>query len=297
MTTATITQRIARAIAPQAYEAMDRDPDSLTDAHRNDIRAADEVAADAAHLAAVAGFEEAGDSKKDLGGDMLRAKSLIDSAIALLEGHRKDAGGELDEFISDLGDIATELETQAEDIACDRCGEYNNDGEGFNGLCGNCADADESDERSKSHPRDNADHPTIGDKVGMPYDDEVDIEIADICLRQPNLKQNVWTIVDQYGEHHLVEDEGDRWDTVNPDVRSDVTHDDGEPVGTAFEALFVEDGVDDGDGSGMRCWRGILTKNGEQVRSTDLLHHTPQEACIAALDLEDDAQGDVKPLA
>lgn len=282
-----MTQRIARAIAPTAYKALDRDATSLDDEQKNEIRAAEELALDMTRLAAVSGFQEAGPEKSDLGSDMRYAKSLVEWAVLALGKHKVDARGELDEFIDDLSETAHEIEEKAEDIACERCGEYNNDGEGYNGLCGNCADADESKEREKMHPREHDDHPSIGDKVAMAWDDDIVIEVAEVPLRQPNIKADVWTIVDGYGERHLIEDDGDRWQTVNPATRTDVVDDDG-TTGVAFEALYIEDGVDDvGDGSAMRNWRGVLTRDGEPVRSTDLLHATHQEACIAAIDLEE----------
>lgn len=286
MTTATITQRIARAIAPLAYEAQDRDPASLTETQKNDIRAAEELAVDMTRLAAVSGFEEAGPEKSDLGTDMKYAKSLVEWAVLALEKHKSDARGDLDELIDDLSATAAEIEEKAEDIACDRCGEYNNDGEGFNGLCGDCADQDEAGESAGRYPRESEEHPTVGDRVAMMWDEDTVIEIAEIPLRQPNLRAGVWTIIDQYGEHHHIEDETNHWETVNPATRTDVVTDDGEPTGTAFEAIFVEDGIDDGDGIGMRNWRGVLTKDGEPVRSTDLLYLTSQEACIEAMELD-----------
>jgi len=38
----------------------------------------------------------------------------------------------------------------AKEFECTECGKYNNDGEGYNGLCGNCADKKEADRPSET---------------------------------------------------------------------------------------------------------------------------------------------------
>lgn len=60
--------------------------------------------------------------------------------------------------------------------------------------------------------------PEAGDIVEMPVmESDVAIEVRRLPADQPRLADGVWTIEDQYGDHHLVEYDGDTLVTVNPD--------------------------------------------------------------------------------
>lgn len=220
----------------------------------------------------------------DMKSDILAAQDLVSHAVDLLRRNRTDARGDLDQHISDLEELASELTETADEIGCTECGEYSNDGEGFDGLCGNCADRSDSDDEDPEHPRDHGDWPNVNDQVAMSIDEEAFISVAEVPEIQHGLKEAIWEIVDQNGDHHLIEDDGTRWVTVNPMTRDDAPVP-GTPGAPVFSALFLEEGVDDGDGLGTRNWRGILTVDGQAIASTDLLSRTPQEACLEAVDL------------
>jgi hypothetical protein len=284
-----IQLRIAQAIAPSAFAALLEDPAKVDDAMRESIAAATVIGDAMTALLAEGGFaEEAGPLKGNLKQDMERAKILIEAGLSLLDEHESDVRGDLDRTIKKLEAGLEELDETIEDIACDRCGEYGNDGEGYDGLCGNCADSDEDDDEDR-FARSNEEWPTVGDGVGMTMDDEVRITVASIPLHQPNLQALVWTIVDENGDRHLVEDDGTRWITVSAIGREDVVGECDDAIGITFSALFIEDGVDDGDGAGTRNWRGVLIRDGEPLRSADVLSHTAQEACLDAVDLLEEA--------
>jgi hypothetical protein len=55
--------------------------------------------------------------------------------------------------------------------------------------------------------------------------------------------------------------------------------------------MFLEEGVDDGGGAPERNWRGVCSAEGSSFATTDLLYATPQEACLAAVELHDDQTG------
>lgn len=284
-----IQLRIAQAIAPSAFAVLLEDPAKVDDAMRESIASATIIGDAMTALLAEGGFaEEAGPLKGNLKDDMQRAKILIEAALSLLDEHESDARGDLDRTIKKLEAGLEELDETIDDIACDRCGEYANDGEGYDGLCGNCADSDEDDENEERFARSNPDWPVVGDRVGMMMDDDVRITVASVPLHQPNLRALVWTIVDENGDRHLVEDDSTRWITVSAVDRADVVGEYDDAVGITFSALFIEDGVDDGDGAGTRNWRGVLIRDGEPLRSTDVLSHTAQEACLDAVDLLED---------
>jgi hypothetical protein len=59
----------------------------------------------------------------------------------------------------------------------------------------------------------------IGDTVLMPFmgASEIDLSVASIPEDQPFLEtDNVILFVDQYGDEHLVENDGEAWVIVNP---------------------------------------------------------------------------------
>lgn len=224
----------------------------------------------------------------DMKSDILAANDLVSHAIDLLRRNMTDARGDLDEHVHGLEEIAQELVETAEEIGCDECGAYSNDGEGFDGLCGNCADrAEGSDDDVPTFPRETDEWPTVGDRVAMAIDEDVEIVIAAVSQIQINLHEGVWTIVDENGDEHLIEDEGERWETVNPATRSDVVTDPAD-ASLSFDAMFLEDGVSEGEGTPDRNWRGVYSAGGEIVATSDLLYATPQEACLAAVDIHEE---------
>lgn len=220
----------------------------------------------------------------DMKSDILAANDLVSHAVDLLNRNKTDARGDLDQHIADLEEIASELTETADEIGCDECGAYSNDGEGFDGLCGSCADRAEDSDDESAFPRETDEWPTVGDRVAMAIDENVEIVIAAVSQMQINLHEGVWTIVDENGDEHLIEDGGDRWETVNPATRSDVAID-ADHAAASFDAMFLEDGANDGEGTPERNWRGVYNAGGAIVATTDLLYATPQEACLGAVDI------------
>lgn len=64
---------------------------------------------------------------------------------AWIEG-KENAGGEL--WDDAVGPMLRQIEDWLASESCSRCGESADDGEGWNGLCGNCADRQEGEEKS-----------------------------------------------------------------------------------------------------------------------------------------------------
>lgn len=64
--------------------------------------------------------------------------------------------------------------------------------------------------------------PEIGDVVEHPFlGSDANIEIAQIPRDQPVLETDgMYVIVDQYGENHLVDLDGDAWIVSNPEALS-----------------------------------------------------------------------------
>ena len=195
--------------------------------------------------------------------DLDEVHEAIDNALAIVRRALGSARGDLNELFGMIETCLEKVDEVRDDICCTSCGEYNNDGEGENGLCGSCADrtyaAAESGRATDAHP-------SVGDKAFM-RDNEVEISIASVSERQPHLLSDVWAIVDQYGETHLIEDDGEHWEVVLSDPTS------GSP---AFCALFIDD--DD-------KWRGHILVDGEPQRSTACLYASVQDAVLASRDL------------
>lgn len=59
--------------------------------------------------------------------------------------------------------------------------------------------------------------PWVGDTATMEGTDTA-IKVASLPEEQPEAKQGIWTIVDQYGESHRVEEEGDDWIVLIPAI-------------------------------------------------------------------------------
>ena len=60
-------------------------------------------------------------------------------------------------------------------------------------------------------------NPFSGDELVMPsMGDDVRIEIRTVPDDQPLAEEGVFTIVDQYGDHHQVESDAGRWVTIVP---------------------------------------------------------------------------------
>lgn len=57
--------------------------------------------------------------------------------------------------------------------------------------------------------------PTIGDIAGM-HGEDVTIVVRSVPDQQPRAHQGVWSIIDQYGEAHDIENEDGRWFAVVP---------------------------------------------------------------------------------
>lgn len=286
----TLMMRLAEAMAPNAFAARSERPEGPTDAENGAIVASTAAARSIVPVLAGMGIDAEKAEALSLKDDMEAAYDLIGHALKLLARRKEETRGDLDDCIDAIEEAQNQLQEQIDDICCTRCGEFNNDGEGFDGLCGNCADRDESDEGEDDEevfPRANDEWPTAGDRVAMSIDEDVEIVINTVWETQFNLHENVWIITDQNGDVHLVEDEGTRWETVNPETRNDVTLDPKDTI-LSFDAMSLDEGVDDGDGGPERIWRGIYKAQGEIVATTDLLYATPQEACLAAVDLQED---------
>lgn len=133
-------------------------------------------------------------------------------------------------------------------------------------------------------PRAQDETPTRGDGVAMDFDESVEIRIAEVSATQHNLAGGVWTIVDAYGEQHMIEDDGSRWVTVNPALRGNLVEDPADAA-TSFHAQFEEDGASDGQTGTTRHWRGVILERGEPSRSTACLYADPAASLLAALRL------------
>jgi hypothetical protein len=57
--------------------------------------------------------------------------------------------------------------------------------------------------------------PMPGDQVHMPWDDDVMITIDVVPEDQPYRNRDAWVILDQYGDEHAIEAEGNHWITLS----------------------------------------------------------------------------------
>jgi len=72
----------------------------------------------------------------------------------------------------------------------------------------------ETKEKEKTMSR-----PYPGDRIEMPsMGDDVNIQVRHVPDEQPHAGDGVYSIVDQYGETHQVERDGDTWTTVVADL-------------------------------------------------------------------------------
>lgn len=72
---------------------------------------------------------------------------ILAAALAILANTpnaRMPSG--LEDIVADLEALRGKVDEVKEDIACITCGDFNNDGEGEDGYCGNCADTHYDDE-------------------------------------------------------------------------------------------------------------------------------------------------------
>lgn len=59
--------------------------------------------------------------------------------------------------------------------------------------------------------------PKIGDEIEMSVmDDGLDRKVRFVGDTQPYSDEGVFDVMDQFGEHHLVEYDGHTWSTVSP---------------------------------------------------------------------------------
>lgn len=68
------------------------------------------------------------------------AVNLTDLAVKGLKAFEIEARGDLKAPIALLNEACETIAYLKDEILCDACGEYSADGEGFDGLCGSCAD-------------------------------------------------------------------------------------------------------------------------------------------------------------
>lgn len=60
--------------------------------------------------------------------------------------------------------------------------------------------------------------PFPGDKVHMPWDGDVEIIVSEVPKTQQHRDVDIWTIIDQYGDEHVIEAEGESWIVLNEDA-------------------------------------------------------------------------------
>lgn len=80
----------------------------------------------------------------NLGEAIEMAKDAISDSLSCLQAFSKDARGDLTSSIRLNEELLEKVNDLLSEIICETCKNYNNDGEGYNGLCGNCADIKEA---------------------------------------------------------------------------------------------------------------------------------------------------------
>lgn len=260
---------LAKAMQPRAWALHESDPASCTRATREIVASSLEAAR---KVSSIAGPKEP--EPATIGASLDRAILMAEGIEAILASIAVETRADLDDVTRRCTTLRIELEEAKFEVACTRCGEYSNDGEGIDGLCGNCADRDEIDEESG---RVTHIHPTVGDKVFMGIDRNVEITVGSIHDRQRHLLEGIWTIRAEDGSDHMIEDEGETWLTVAEDTA--------EPQPYEFNCVFHDD-----EGK----WKGVVidmalegTDVMEGRRGTACLYDSAAAALGAALALQD----------
>jgi hypothetical protein len=259
---------LAKAMQPRAWALYGSDPESCTRATKEIVATSMEAARAVSAIAVPKAVEP-----DSIGTSLDRAVELSDEIASILAELGPQTRGDLDEVARSCSALRLELEDAKFEVACTRCGEYSNDGEGIDGLCGNCADRDENASESG---RVTHIHPSVGDKVFMEIDGNVEIRIASVHERQRHLLEGFWSIRAEDGSEHLIEDEGDTWLTVGEDAAA--------PQPYEFHCVFHDD---------EDKWKGVVVDMSadedsmESRRGTACLYSSVGAALGAALAMQD----------
>lgn len=216
------------------------------------------------------------DQADTYGARLKRAQKLVEEAIDLLSaGRNGKADGEFRDVRHTLSQLKNDIEEIAEDTVCE-CGDYNNDGEGFDGKCGNCADRESGEDGE----------PLNFYQADDTEDDEIDPSITYAAYAQPDgcFRGAIFSAhggaLDRVTER-LYDDESEairaaaRLHAGNEDSFADLdtieTCETDPQLG--FASLFYDD-----EGK----FRGVVLRHGEVQETTPLLYLTPAGARQAA---------------